>query len=45
MNVFDYLIVGAGFAGSVLATVPLLAIFFAFQRRLMDGIMAGAIKG
>lgn len=33
------------FAGSVLATVPLLAIFFAFQRRLMEGIMAGAIKG
>jgi ABC-type glycerol-3-phosphate transport system permease component len=33
------------FAGSALATLPLLAIFFAFQRRLMDGIMAGAIKG
>jgi hypothetical protein len=26
-------------------TLPPLAIFFAFQRRLMDGIMAGAIKG
>jgi ABC-type glycerol-3-phosphate transport system permease component len=30
------------FAGSVLATLPLLGIFFAFQRRLMDGIMAEA---
>jgi multiple sugar transport system permease protein len=33
------------FAGSVLATLPLLGIFFVFQKRLMDGIMAGAIKG
>jgi multiple sugar transport system permease protein len=33
------------FAGSVLATLPLVIIFFAFQRRLMEGVMAGAIKG
>lgn len=33
------------FAGSVLATVPLIVIFFVFQRRLMEGIMSGAIKG
>jgi len=33
------------FAGSTLATVPLLIIFFTFQRRLMEGIMSGAIKG
>jgi len=33
------------FAGSVLATVPLLVVFFIFQRRLMEGVMAGAIKG
>lgn len=33
------------FAGSVLATLPLIVIFFFFQRRIMEGIMAGAIKG
>lgn len=33
------------FAGSVLATLPLVAIFFVFQRQLMEGIMSGAIKG
>jgi ABC-type glycerol-3-phosphate transport system permease component len=33
------------FAGSILATLPLVVIFFAFQRRLIDGIMSGAIKG
>ena len=33
------------FAGSVLATLPLVIVFFAFQRRLMEGVMAGAIKG
>ncbi|MCS7219820.1 MAG: carbohydrate ABC transporter permease [Anaerolineae bacterium] len=33
------------FAGSVLATVPLLIIFFAFQRQLISGILSGAIKG
>jgi len=33
------------FAGSVLATIPLLIVFFAFQRRLIEGILSGAIKG
>lgn len=31
-------------AGSVLATVPLIIVFLAFQRRLISGIMSGAIK-
>ena len=33
------------FAGSTLATLPLLIVFFAFQKQLISGIMAGAIKG
>ena len=33
------------FAGSVMATIPLLIIFFVFQRRIMEGVMSGAIKG
>ncbi|MBN1401785.1 MAG: carbohydrate ABC transporter permease [Anaerolineae bacterium] len=33
------------FAGSTLATLPLLTVFFAFQRQLISGIMSGAIKG
>lgn len=33
------------FAGSVMATIPLLVIFFTFQRRIIQGIMSGAIKG
>lgn len=33
------------FAGSTLATAPLLIVFFAFQRQLISGIMSGAIKG
>jgi ABC-type glycerol-3-phosphate transport system permease component len=33
------------FAGSTLATIPLLVIFFAFQRQLISGIMSGAVKG
>ncbi len=33
------------FAGSVMATIPLLIVFFIFQRRIMEGIMSGAIKG
>jgi len=31
-------------AGSVLATIPLLIIFFVFQRWLVSGIMSGALK-
>lgn len=33
------------FAGSVMATIPLLIIFFAFQRKLVEGVMSGALKG
>ena len=33
------------FAASVMATIPLLIIFFVFQRRIIQGIMSGAIKG
>lgn len=33
------------FAGSTLATLPLLIIFFAFQKQLIAGIMSGAVKG
>jgi cellobiose transport system permease protein len=33
------------FAGSTLATLPLLIVFFAFQRQLISGIMSGAVKG
>lgn len=33
------------FAGSVLATLPLIILFFLFQRQLMEGIMSGALKG
>lgn len=33
------------FAGSTLATLPLLMVFFGFQKQLISGIMAGAIKG
>ncbi len=31
-------------AGSVVATIPLLIIFFVFQRWLVSGIMSGAVK-
>ena len=33
------------FAGSVMATIPLLIIFFVFQRKLVEGVMSGAVKG
>ncbi|MBM3188756.1 MAG: carbohydrate ABC transporter permease [Chloroflexi bacterium] len=33
------------FAGSTLATLPLVIVFFAFQKQLISGIMSGAIKG
>ncbi|MCC6169949.1 MAG: carbohydrate ABC transporter permease [Caldilineaceae bacterium] len=33
------------FAGSTLATLPLLVVFFAFQKQLVSGIMSGAVKG
>jgi arabinogalactan oligomer/maltooligosaccharide transport system permease protein len=31
-------------AGSVIATIPLLIVFFSFQRWLISGIMSGAVK-
>jgi ABC-type glycerol-3-phosphate transport system permease component len=33
------------FAGGVLATLPLVIIFLIFQRRLIQGVMSGAVKG
>jgi ABC-type glycerol-3-phosphate transport system permease component len=33
------------FAGSILATLPLVIVFFVFQRRLIEGVMSGAVKG
>jgi cellobiose transport system permease protein len=36
---------GAMAAGSVIATIPLLIVFFLFQRWLIRGIMSGALKG
>jgi cellobiose transport system permease protein len=33
------------FAGSTMATVPLLIVFFLFQKQLISGIMSGAVKG
>jgi cellobiose transport system permease protein len=32
-------------AGSVMATIPLIIVFFLFQRWLVSGIMSGALKG
>jgi ABC-type glycerol-3-phosphate transport system permease component len=32
-------------AASVISIIPLLIIFLIFQRRLMEGIAAGAVKG
>lgn len=33
------------FAGSTLATLPLIVVYFAFQKQLVSGIMSGAVKG
>jgi ABC-type glycerol-3-phosphate transport system permease component len=33
------------FAGSALATFPLIVVYFVFQRQLMEDIISGAIKG
>jgi ABC-type glycerol-3-phosphate transport system permease component len=33
------------FAGGVLATLPLVIVYFIFQRRLIEGVMSGAVKG
>ena len=32
-------------AGTVLAALPVVAIFFAFQRHFMRGLTIGAVKG
>ena len=32
-------------AASVVVTLPVVALAFAFQRRLVDGLTAGAVKG
>jgi ABC-type glycerol-3-phosphate transport system permease component len=36
---------GAVMAGSFLGTLPIIIIFLVFQRRFIEGIMAGALKG
>lgn len=36
---------GAVMAGSFMATLPILIIFLVMQRRFIEGIMAGAVKG
>jgi ABC-type glycerol-3-phosphate transport system permease component len=36
---------GAVMAGSFLGTLPIVIIFLVFQRRFIEGIMAGALKG
>ncbi len=36
---------GTIMAGSVLVTMPLLALVFVFQKRIVSGLTAGAIKG
>ena len=36
---------GAVMAGSFLGTLPIVLIFLLFQRRFIEGIMAGALKG
>lgn len=36
---------GAVMAGSFLGTLPIVLIFLVFQRRFIEGIMAGALKG
>jgi multiple sugar transport system permease protein len=32
-------------AASIIVTIPLIVLVFAFQRRIIEGIMAGAVKG
>ncbi len=36
---------GAVMAGSFMGTLPIMIIFLIFQRRFIEGIMAGALKG
>jgi ABC-type glycerol-3-phosphate transport system permease component len=32
-------------AASIVVTVPLIILVFAFQRRIIEGLTAGAVKG
>jgi arabinogalactan oligomer/maltooligosaccharide transport system permease protein len=32
-------------AGAVLVSVPVMALFFALQRHLVEGLTAGGVKG
>lgn len=36
---------GAVMAGSFMGTLPILIIFLIMQRRFIEGVMAGAVKG
>jgi sn-glycerol 3-phosphate transport system permease protein len=36
---------GVLMAGTVLVTLPILAVFFALQRRIVAGLTAGAVTG
>jgi ABC-type glycerol-3-phosphate transport system permease component len=33
------------FAGLVLATIPILAVYIVLQRHIIKGVAAGAVKG
>jgi ABC-type glycerol-3-phosphate transport system permease component len=36
---------GMLFAGLVIVTVPILLVYLALQRRIVQGVAAGALKG
>jgi ABC-type glycerol-3-phosphate transport system permease component len=36
---------GMMFAGIVIVTIPILAVYVALQRRIVQGIASGALKG
>jgi len=40
---FDHL--GRVFAGTILAALPISVLLFAFQKQLVRGLTAGAVKG
>ena len=41
----NFIVIGAGTAGSVVATVPVLVIFLWFEKYLVSGLTAGSVKG
>ena len=46
LDLFSYVRSGPiMFAGGALATVPLMIVFFLFQKQLIEGVMSGAVKG